>query len=185
MKYLRRALGDDSGVSLPEMIVGIALSMIVTSLVVSGLIGVLRAQNVTSQDSEALSGLRVAADRLGKELRQARKVYNTAAPLNSGARKLVIWVDYDLDNQQDLSEKITWEVVADGSKARLTRSTQELGGGTQVIARNFVMTDAFVYTPTLATATSVTITFSADPAGTLTPARTIRTQIRLRNATFD
>jgi Tfp pilus assembly protein FimT len=175
MTMRSRSRSDERGFTLAELLVGMTLAMVVTSLLAAGVATIYRGHRYTRQDSDSLGALRAAVGRLEKELRQSRKAYPS-----STATKLGFWVDYDNDGIQDLSERITWEVVAAGTTANLTRTTAAVGATTAIVARNLVYADAFTYNTGK---TLVSITFSADAGpDELAPARTVNTDIRLRNA---
>ncbi|HVE76586.1 MAG TPA: hypothetical protein VND22_07465 [Actinomycetota bacterium] len=198
LEFFRR----EEGVTLPEMMVGMALGLVVGSVLLTGTIALFRTQTFTTQDSEALIALRVSLDRMEREVRQARRMYS-----DSTATAAHFWVDYDRDNQQDLGEKITWSVVTVGAEAELHRKTDTAGATPKVIAREFVGPAAspappaiFSYcmdatprvnpctngkpaTPNAGAATVIRITFTADSVPAVrAPRRTVETEVRLRNA---
>jgi prepilin-type N-terminal cleavage/methylation domain-containing protein len=180
---LRRAT-DERGVTLPELLVAMALAAIVTSGLVAAVASVYRGRNYTAQDSESLAALRTAIDRFEKEVRQARRMYS-----DSGAKRAHMWVDYDRDNQQDLSERIAWEITdVGGNRAELTRTTGDPSATPVTVARNLVFNAAaseFTYNAADPIDASVIgITFVARGQGSLAGARTVRTEVRLRNADF-
>jgi type II secretory pathway pseudopilin PulG len=172
--------------TLPELLVGMVLAGIVTSLVLVAVIAMNRGDRYTQQDSEALGALRTGMDRFEKEIRQARKLYS-----DSNSTRVHFWVDYNRDNQQDLVEKVVWRVKEVAGGAELIRTTDAPGATEQIIARAYVLGAGFGYNvqPDAngnidnGTATLVTATFVADSrVGQLAPERTMRTAVRLRNA---
>jgi type II secretory pathway pseudopilin PulG len=170
-----RSRSDEKGFTLAELLIGMTLAMVVTSLLAAGAVSIYRGHRYTRQDSDSLGALRAAVGRLEKELRQSRKAYPS-----STATKLGFWVDYDNDGIQDLSERVTWELVTVGTTANLTRTTAAVGATTAIIARNLVYADAFTYN-TGKTLVSISFSADADP-DELAPARTVSTDIRLRNS---
>jgi hypothetical protein len=187
MRALRRRRAE-AGFTLPDVLVGITLSMIVTSLVVAGAMAVHRAHSYSESDSDNLASLRVALGRFEKEARQARKVYE-----DSTVSMVHFWLDEDRDYQQDFGEQIYWEIVdVDGAgpltTAQLTRTTAaDVAGGVPpaVIARSLVYQDTFFYNNeggTVDTSTLVTLILTAEQPGTRSPGRTVRTAVRMRNA---
>src|SRR5688572_16995202 len=103
-----RICRDERGISFIEMMVATAISAVVGSLLIAALSMVTRVDRFTRQDSEALAELRTAAERFQKELRQARKVYDSDTPPASTATIVHFWVDYNRDNQQNADEKLIW-----------------------------------------------------------------------------
>jgi Tfp pilus assembly protein PilW len=171
---------SESGMTMPELLVGMVLTGVVTGLLVLFVATTHRAYRHTDQDSEALGSLRTAIDRVEKEIRQARRVYS-----DSTGRKLRVWVDSDGDNQQDLEERVTWEVETVSGVGHLTRITEEAGATKRTLVRNLVAADAFSYNSSpVSDATLVTISLGADANTTSEGpgARTVTTKVRLRNA---
>lgn len=197
MIRIRKLLRSEAGITLPEMLVGVALSLVVGLVLTTGTIALFRAQAYTSSDSQTLISLRVVLDRFEKEVRQARKFYP-----DSNARSAHFWVDYDRDNQQDLSERVVWRLVSTGgTTARVERTTDVAGATVDIVTSGLVLTDAFVYcmpsntpvtpctqgraaSPNNTYATLIQVSFTADAVPAVrTPQRTVRTEVRLRNAT--
>jgi prepilin-type N-terminal cleavage/methylation domain-containing protein len=170
----------EDGLTLAELMVAMALLSVLTTLVLAGVMAVHRATRYSDQDSVALGQLRTAVDRIEKEVRQARRVYS-----DSDAQLLRVWVDYDRDNQQDLSERITWELQSVDGEAHLVRLTDEPGSTERIVGRELVFEDVFEYDAASVEDTAVvSIALRAD---TLTnvegpQARMMRTDVRLRNA---
>jgi type II secretory pathway pseudopilin PulG len=182
------AFRDERGISFVEMMVATAIAAVVGSLLIAALTMVTRVDRFTRQDSEALGELRTATERFQKELRQARKVYcgcpadDTAVPAST-ATIIHFWVDYDRDNQQDDVEQLIWKFEsASSGTMRLVRTSE--AGGTRVQAVDLISGSSFAYAPAPPDTTMVTLTLRADVNSADQPsARSIRTQVRLRNAT--
>lgn len=174
---------DERGISFVEMMVATAIAAMVGSLLIAALSMVTRVDRFTRQDSEALGELRTATERFQKEMRQARKVYDVANPPASSATSVHFWVDYNRDNQQNANEKLIWRLeTASGGGMRLVRTSE--AGGTFVEAVNLRSGSSFTYSPAPPNTTVVMLTLTADVASGAQPsARTVRTQVRLRNAT--
>lgn len=171
------SLKDERGTTLAELMVALAILSIVSIILLTGLFTAQRTETYTSQDSQTLTSLRVSMERFEKELRAARKVYD-----DSSATKVHFWVDSDRDNQQDLAERIQWEVVASGDGANLTRKT-DADAGAIVVGEGFLLEGLFSYAPAPPDTTLVIIDFVADvsPAAHASERR-VHTEVRLRNA---
>lgn len=176
----RAVRADERGAfTVSELVIASALAMIISAAALSGLITATRTESYLSQESIALSELRIATERFGKEVRQARVIY-----ADSTAKKVRFWVDEDRDNQQDLEERVSWELV--GKPDGLAELRRRTDAGTDVIIHaQLVDGDAFAYEPAPTATTVITATFSADArpddGG---DARPVRTEIRLRNADY-
>lgn len=187
-------LRSDDGLSTVELVVGLVLSTLVLGLATSLLNTVLTTDAHTREDSQALGSLRVATQRFGKEIRQARRIFS-----DSDARKAHFWIDDDHNGELDCGEEIAWEVQDNGTTARLVRSvTHDPGSGCTFAepvpwAEDFVAKDIFGYErhddggvtavddhPIKATVVAVTFTSDAAPDKRGEP-RTIRTEVELRN----
>jgi type II secretory pathway pseudopilin PulG len=180
---------DERGITFVEMMVATAIAAVVGSLLLAALSMVTRVDRFTREDSEALGELRTATERFQKEMRQARKIYYDATdPPISTATTVYFWVDYDRNNQQTLDEKIIWRLeTASSGSLRLVRTTKENEEAAEdpfVEAIGLVSGSSFIYSPAPPNTTVVTLTLRADVSSGAQPsARTVRTQVRLRNAT--
>lgn len=173
----RRLVADERGITLVEMMVAMAISAVVSLLLLAALSMVFRVDRFTRQDSQALGELRIATERFQKEMRQARKVY-----ADSTATSVHFWVDYNRDNQQNQSEKLTWRQETISGETRLVRTNE--AGSSFIEAVDLVPGSPFLYNPAPEDTTVVTITLTADVSPGAQPSgRTVRTRVRLRNAT--
>ena len=186
MARLLRPPRDERGLTLSELLVSVGLLSIVLLGIVLGSTFVYRGHTMTSQDSDTLDQLRVALDRVEREVRQARRVY-----VGSTSSYLQIWADFDRDNQQDLTERIVYQVTEQPSgsgRGQLTRTTMAAGAPVKILARDLVYTLGFAYfsyspaDPALATLVRFQFKADVDP-GRFARERTVTTEVRLRNAT--
>jgi type II secretory pathway pseudopilin PulG len=176
-----RKRADQRGMTLAELLVGMGLAMLVTTLMVTGVIVVNRTQRYTDEDSQTLAALRTAETRFARDLRQARRVFSI-----SDTHKIRFWVDFNRDFLQDIGERVSWELQPVGSKAQLVRYTDAPGSTPVVQVRNLVYSDTFSYvttdgSPGTATLVSIRLTANAAPTG-IAKDRSIETEVRLRNA---
>lgn len=188
MTGLDRISRDERGITFVEMMVATAISATVGSLLIAALSMVTRVDRFTRQDSEALAELRTAAERFQKEMRQARKIYDIDTPPASTATIAHFWVDYNRDNQQNADERIIWRLqTASLGEMRLVRTNEEKEAAAEdprVEAIGLVTGSSFVYSPAPPDTTVVTLTLRADiNTGDQPSGRTVRTAVRLRNAT--
>jgi type II secretory pathway pseudopilin PulG len=184
---------DERGITFVEMMVASAIAAVVGSLLIAALSMVTHVDRFTSQDSQALGQLRTATERFQKELRQARKVYcgcpadDTNVPAST-TTTVHFWVDYDRNNQQDLEEQVIWRLeTASSGGMRLIRTNEQKEADDEdpfIQAVNLLTGSSFAYSPAPPDTTAVTLTLRADVSpGSDPSARTVRTQVRLRNAT--
>ena len=181
LKTIRRMRGNESGMSVAELLVGMGLAMIVTSLMVAGVIVVNRTQRYSSEDSDTLAALRIAESRFSRDLRVGRRVFSI-----SDAKRIRFWVDYNRDFLQDTGERVSWELQQVGDKAQLVRYTDAVGSTPVVQVRNLRYVDIFTYvttdgTPASALLVSISLTANAAPTG-IAKDRSVVTEVRLRNS---
>lgn len=178
---------DERGITFVEMMVASAISAVVGSLLLGALSMVTRVDKFTREDSEALGELRTAAERFQKEMRQARKVYDSGDAPASTATVVHFWVDYNRDNQQNADERIIWRLETFSAGMRLIRTTEQKEAASEapfIEAVDLVSGSSFSYAPAPPGTTAVTLTLRADvSSGSQPTVRAIRTQVRLRNAT--
>ena len=187
MTDFSRIRRDERGISFVEMMVATAISAMVGSLLIAALTMVTRVDRFTRQDSQALAELRTASERFQKEMRQARKIYDVDTPPASTGTIAHFWVDYNRDNQQNADERIIWRLETASSGMRLVRTNDEKEASALdpfIEAVGLVTGSSFVYNPAPPDTTVVTLTLRADiNTGDQPSGRTVRTQVRLRNAT--
>jgi Tfp pilus assembly protein PilW len=200
---------SQAGVTLVELMVTMLITSLVGAMIVAAYIVTSRSDRQASQDHQALATLRLSTDRIEGDLRQARRIYQ-----DSTANRLHMWVDYDRDNQQDLSERITFEITTNsglspavaGTTSTLRRKTDAPGTAPMLIADNMQLfppanadrltfqylnaAGGTAFTPVAAPSsvwtdtTLVDVRLASDAAEGPYPApRTLKTEVRLRNAT--
>ena len=172
-------LKSEDGITLSEVLVAMLISSLALALLAAMVSSGTRAEIFTRNDSVSLDEMRITAERITKEVRQARLLY-----LDSTDYMAHFWVDYDLDNQQDLEEKIYWEVRDDGTGdfdlVRYTEATP-----TPLVISEFAVDGGPVFTydpvlPGIVRNVRFAIVFDVDP--TRAPvAHTVESTIRLRN----
>jgi prepilin-type N-terminal cleavage/methylation domain-containing protein len=172
------SLRGERGVTLVELLIVMAVSAIVATVAYAGLDGATRTDDFTREDAEALVSLRTGMDRLEKELRQARTVYD-----DSTSTTVRMWVDYDRDSQQDPVERVSWILAAGDSGWELTRDT-DAGSGDYFATGNLLSGSQFTYQPAPPETTLVVVRLRADADSDEGSAgvRTLLTEVRLRNA---
>jgi type II secretory pathway pseudopilin PulG len=179
-----RVWQDERAITFVEMMVATAISAVVGSLLIAALSMVTRVDRFTRQDSEALAEMRTATERFQKEMRQARKIYTNDDPPASTATIVHFWVDYNRNNQQDPEERLIWRLETASSGAMQLVRTSDAGETPFIEAVNLRSGSSFTYSPEPPDTTVVTLTLRADVSSGAQPsARTVRTQVRLRNAT--
>jgi Tfp pilus assembly protein PilE len=184
---IHHRLSEERGITFVEMMVATAISAVVGSLLIAALSMVTRVDRFTREDSEGLAELRSATERFQKEMRQARKIYDAANAPASTATTVHFWVDYNRDNQQNANEKIIWRFETLSSGMRLVRTDEAkeaISEAPFIEAVDLISGSSFSYAPAPPSTTVVTLTLRADvSSGSQPSARTVRTQVRLRNAT--
>ena len=136
---------SDHGVTLIELLVTVMLLGVVGSIVTTAVIAFHRGVRTVDDESSGLADVRTGAERLSRDVRDARGVtVSTDANYTATDKQLTIWIDENSDYQQQTSETITWKVVAAGiGRYNLVRSVKD--GKTTVQARSLVSSVAFRY----------------------------------------
>ena len=174
---IRLLRSDDRGISVPELMVAMILASIASLLLFSLLDVANRVDLFSRDDSQVLDELRFASQMIKGDVREGRLVYD-----DSTDRILHIWIDSDIDNQQDANERVYWEIRTTGGDTDLVRYT-EANTNPVIIAETIVDGPAFAYNPGIGSdPRTVTITLTADEDPAEPPAaRVIESEIRLRN----
>lgn len=190
MNAARGRCRGEEGLTLVELTVAMAITTLVLSVVMAGVISVIRTDQYLEEDSIALSELRTVMADFTKELRQARVVFPGTGGQTSTARRIYFWVDSNRDSVQQTGERITWELTTSNGEGVLTRRT-DAAPSPVIRASELVVGDAFEYkaittageiTMAPPNTTLVSIRFKADVSGSHGAPRLVSTKVRMRNA---
>jgi prepilin-type N-terminal cleavage/methylation domain-containing protein len=148
MKRLRAT--PEAGVTLVELLIVLVLSGVLGTIITTTVIGGYRTEQFTSEMQQVMDDGRLSLDRIRKELRGGRRVYDS-----STAQHLFWWTDQNQDGLQQPEERIHYCVApltsttcvtstATGGKYRLIRWTDaESPSAARTIAATLVTTDVF------------------------------------------
>lgn len=148
-----RSAPDERGVTLVETLIVMILLAVVSSLVTRAVIDSHQVVRIVEDQTQGLADVRVASERLGRDIREARSVVcnptGTAPALVTSDPScrfhLQLWIDYDSDYVQQSAETVTWslDVSARPNQFDLVRT---VGAGTGVVqAQTIVVQVAFGY----------------------------------------
>lgn len=150
---LNRRLRGDRGVTLVETLIVMVLLVIVSSLVTRAVIDSHKVVRIVDDQATGLADVRVASERLGRDIREARSVVcnpaGTAAPVATADPAcqfhLQLWIDYDSDYVQQAAETVTWQLLASARPGQFDLA-RAVGSGPGVVqARSIVVQVAFSY----------------------------------------
>jgi len=133
--------GADDGVTLIELMVTVVLLSIVMTIAVGAIIASSRVFTATDDDSTGLADARKVAERMGRDIRNARGV-------DAGATtsQLVLWVDANSDYKRQPDEAITWVLVPSVGSPGHFDVIRKVGTSSQIIeSRTSVSQIAFAY----------------------------------------
>jgi Tfp pilus assembly protein PilW len=152
-RRLRRRLEGQAGVTLVETLVTMILLTIVGTLVTRAVVDSHKVVRIVDDQSQGLSDVRVASERLGRDIRQARSVLcnptGTVAALAAAdptcQYHLQMWIDYNSDYVQQAAETVTWSLVT-STRPKQFDLVRAVGSGVGVVqARTVVVQVAFGY----------------------------------------
>ena len=154
MTRLRRVLArGDRGVSLVETLVVMVLLTIVSTLVTRAVLDSHQVVRIVEDQTQGLADVRIASERLGRDIRQARSVVcnpvGTPAPVVAADPTclfhLQLWVDENSDYVQQAAETVTWSLEA-STRPNQFDLVRTIGAGPGVVqARTIVVQVAFAY----------------------------------------
>jgi len=173
---IRRMRHDESGVSVLELMIALIVTAVISAIMLSWVIAVLRTEALQSDDLDALDQMRVAKARLVKELRFA-----TAIDPGSSASAVTFAVELGGSEGPDLTgEIVTWSVEPDGTFLRYVDNDPDTA---TVEVTGLVPASSFFSYAAAATMSPITIELMADVDPSAAPgARSIRVQVHARNA---
>ncbi len=185
---------QDDGMTLMELLVTIVLMGIISAIVLTAMVSSRRSVTATEDESRGLADVKTVAERLDRDIRDARGVVCDGAPLADGTADpncnshLQLWIDSNSNYKRDSGETVTWSLqpMADAHHFKVIR---EVGSGTSTVeATSLVVkfafsydvqpTDAYTSTPTRIVNTGMTYDALY---GTGTASRTLTFSTRLRN----
>lgn len=178
---------DERGVTLVEVLVASVLLTVVSGLATSALVQAARSQVRVDDETQGLQDVQTVAERLSRDLRQARGVDSTA-----NGYRLTVWVDRNSDFVQTTDETITWCLrsgsgcatgSATGGHYDVVRFTAAAPTRQQVVGRTLVNQIAFSYnaaSPVNANQVTVDMTYDANTNGAASQKR-LTFQVRMRN----
>jgi len=148
-----RSTRGDSGVTLVETLIVMILLAVVSTLVTRAVIDSHQVVRIVEDQTQGLADVRVASERLGRDIREARSVVcnpaGTAPALVAADPTcrfhLQLWIDYDSDYVQQSDETVTWslDVSPRPDQFDLVRT---VGAGIGIVqARTIVVQVAFGY----------------------------------------
>jgi type II secretory pathway component PulJ len=177
----------EAGATLVEVLVAAVLLSVVSALCVSAITSAARSEVRIDDETQGLQDVQTVAERLSRDLRQARGVDSAANGL-----QLTIWVDANSDFVQTPDETITWCLrsgpgclvgAATGGHYDVVRFTAAAPAVQQVVGRTVVNQLAFTYNATPvqnANQVSVDLTYDAIVNAAASP-RHLVFQVRMRN----
>lgn len=193
----RKGARSCAGVTLVETMVVIILLGVVGSIVLRAVIDSHKLVRITTDQTEGLTDVRVATERLSRDVRDARSVLcnptGTAPSLvgdTTCAYHLQLWIDYNSDYVQQTNETVTWNLQS-GATIGHYDLVRSISGLPAVQARTIVQNVAFTYDllpsatapgPGFPHTTVVNVNMSYDAvlsSGTST--KTVSVSARLRN----
>jgi prepilin-type N-terminal cleavage/methylation domain-containing protein len=146
----RILLRDDRGLSLVEVLVAMVLLTIVGSLVTRAVLDSHKVVRITEDQTQGLADVRIASERLGRDIRDARSVLCNplgtppalAAADPNCLYHLQLWIDYNSNYVQETAETVTWQLTPNGDQFDMSRVVNGVG---RVQARSIVTQVAFSY----------------------------------------
>ena len=173
-----RLIRNERGLTLVELLVTMGLMAVISLVVTTALITTNQVVRHTDDENQGLADAKVVAERLGRDLRDARGIASGA-----DAHHLVIWIDANSDYIQQSSETVTWQLQADAGSTGHYDVIRTVQGASQVVeARTLINDIAFVYSPNPPDAQLVTTTMTYDALlGGSAKSRQVTFSTRLRN----
>lgn len=147
-----RLRAGDRGISLVEVLVVMLLLGTVGSVTLRAVVDTHKVVRITDDQTQGLSDVKLAAERLGRDIRDARSVLCNPAGTPSALATadpscqyhLQLWVDYNSDYSQQAAETVTWQLAASSRPGQFDL-VRTVDGASVVQARTIVTQVAFTY----------------------------------------
>lgn len=135
-----------------ETMVVLVLVSVIGAVVMRATVDSHKVVRITDDQTQGLSDVRVAAERLSRDIRDARSVVcnpvGTPASLASSdptcTYHLQLWVDYNSDYSQQADETVTWQLATSDRPGQYDL-VRTVDGDSQTQARTIVTQVAFSY----------------------------------------
>ena len=173
MTFRASVIRDERGVTLIELMVSMLLLAFVSAAVVTGMTSAMRSADLHRDDDRAVQDLRLAKERLTRELRAAAELQAA-----SGS-SITVWIDQDADGDVDPGEVVMWEITGAGA---LNRSTDTTPASAVVVNLDATQSEFAFDAEGVDDIRLITVVLVAR-VGTSDGTRSMQTQILLRNAT--
>jgi len=142
---------DQAGTTLIEVLVTVMLMGVVSALVTSALITTHKSLRVTDDESRGLADVKTVAERLDRDIRDARGIVCDGVNLDGTAdptcsSHLEFWIDFNSNYKRDVGEKVIWDLqplVGDANHFKVVRKIE--GEAETVQATSLVVRFAFTY----------------------------------------
>lgn len=186
-----RRLRDESGVTLVEIAITLAIFSMVSALLMNTLATTSTATAHVDDQNRGLADLQVVTERMSRDLRVARGVDPFAT-----TSQLTLWIDSDSDYARETDENVTWRIRCrsgidcgtDDRQYDVERVVGDISSGTvQVVGQALVSDIAFAYraggaTSDPETATSVKVSMEYDAIiDAFAKLNVVDFEVRLRN----
>jgi type II secretory pathway pseudopilin PulG len=142
MRSITRHARDESGFTLPELLLGMTLMLLVGAASLVAMQAMQRSTNLTSGRQTAAASARVALARMTRDVRQATQIV-AASP------RLIDVAIPDGGNMANL-EHVQWDCQTVAQTCKRTKCTTPVGSGCSTAGREYVITgvtNTDVFTP--------------------------------------
>lgn len=152
-RLFRHRPSADAGVSLVETLIVMLLLSIVGTLVTRAVIDTHQIVRLTDDQTQGLADVRIASERLGRDVRQARSVLCNPAGTDTALATadpnclyhLQLWIDYNSDYAQQAAETVTWRLDPSVNVGQFDL-VRAVGSGTGTVQSRVIVTQvAFGY----------------------------------------
>ena len=134
--------------TLVETLMVMLLLAIVSTLVTRAVLDSHKVVRLVTDQSDGLADVRIASERLGRDIREARSVVCNPAGTPAAVAAadptckshLQMWIDYDSNYVQTADETVTWR-LAPGTKPGQFDLVRAVGGVTFVVEARTIVTN--------------------------------------------
>lgn len=115
----------DAGLTIIELMIGLVLTVILGAVVMSSALGTQRTTENAKTNSDLMGDVRLAMERLVRELRQAGTILDVTLPATAGdPTAITFWADFDNDGAKDIDaadpEVLTYRYTPSTGRVTLT-----------------------------------------------------------------
>jgi len=171
----RDAVDGSGGFTLLELSIAMTGLLLISAVMMSFFVGVVRVDAVHTSDDKALEQLRDARQRMSRDVREARRFTTT------WTQGFTVWIDDGWDEVVGADELVTWSVDIAGNLWRSAGDDSRIEARGLSVAESYFAFDASIASSVTSMQMHLVVVVEGPGDGSAAGTRSLDTEISLRN----